>query len=240
MHNAPDSSPSDSRPIILALETATTASSVAVFRGEELLGSVEYHEGKSHARLLTPMIGQLLEDLEIQRKDLSAVAVAKGPGSYTGLRVGVSTAKGLCMALGIPLLSLGSLEGLAWQVADLASQLDALICPLIDARRMEVYAQVFHPDLSPMTEAFAWVVEGELPEWMVGKLVIFIGDGAEKCRKYLSQSVDAIVLPKVICSATALGIPSFRKFVQNEVEDLITFEPFYLKDFVATQSKKQL
>lgn len=144
------------------------------------------------------------------------------------------------MALGIPLLSVGSLEGLAWQVSDLARRLDALICPMIDARRMEVYAQVFHPDLSPITEPFAWVVEGELPEWMVGKQVIFVGDGVEKCREFLGQSADAIVLPKVICSATALGIPSFRNFTQNAVEDLITFEPFYLKDFVATQSKKQL
>lgn len=240
MRKNAQSSPAEGLPLILALETATSASSVALFRGEELLGAIEYHEGRSHARLLTLMVARLLEDLEVERKQLAAVAVAKGPGSYTGLRVGVSTAKGLCMALDIPLLAVGSLEALAWQVANLAQQTDALICPVIDARRMEVYAQVFAPDLSPQGEPYAWVVEGPLPDWMKGKKVIFVGDGAAKCAEYFRQHPDSIVLPEIISSARAMGIPSFRKFSQNAVEDLVTFEPFYLKDFVATTSKKQL
>jgi tRNA threonylcarbamoyladenosine biosynthesis protein TsaB len=227
-------------PYILAIETATQASSVALFRGEELLGSIEYHEGRSHARLLTLMVARLLEDLEVDRKQLAAVSVAKGPGSYTGLRVGVSTAKGLCMALDIPLLAVGSLEALAWQVAHLARQTDSLICPVIDARRMEVYAQVWGADLMPQSEPYAWVVEGPLPDWMDGRKVIFVGDGAAKCTEYFTQNPHAIVLPDIISSARGMGIPSFRKFSQNTVEDLVTFEPFYLKDFVATPSKKQM
>ncbi|RMG61590.1 MAG: tRNA (adenosine(37)-N6)-threonylcarbamoyltransferase complex dimerization subunit type 1 TsaB, partial [Bacteroidetes bacterium] len=134
MKTAPEASP-----LFLAIETATMTGSVALFEGSHLLGCIEIHQAKSHARLLTPMIQTLLADLGVRPADLTAIGVGRGPGSYTGLRVGVSTAKGLCMALDKPLLAFDSLAGLAGQVQELAERLPARIIPLIDARRMEVY-----------------------------------------------------------------------------------------------------
>ncbi|MEO0468707.1 MAG: tRNA (adenosine(37)-N6)-threonylcarbamoyltransferase complex dimerization subunit type 1 TsaB [Bacteroidota bacterium] len=225
-------------PFILAIETATMIGSVAVFEGEKLLGSIDMRRAKSHARLLTPMIQTLLKDLEIEPQALSAVAVAKGPGSYTGLRVGVSTAKGLCYALDKPLLSLGSLEGLAWSVQSLAHSLDALICPLIDARRMEVYCAAYDQQGREEVPVQAVIVEeGSFGELLDKQKVIFVGDGAEKCQPLLSHP-NAIVLPDVLSSAASMGKALCKKYAEDDFEDLIHFEPFYLKDFVATKSKK--
>lgn len=228
-------------PYILAIETATMLGSVALFEGDELLGLLEYRRAKSHARLLAPMISTLLKDLEVERSQLSAIAVAKGPGSYTGLRVGVSTAKGLCMALDKPLLSINSLEGLAWKVQSLAKRLDAFICPMIDARRMEVYCQVFNADIQPLHEPMAKIVEeGAFGEILAQKKVIFLGDGAAKCEEILTQSPNAIVLPSGLSSAADMGKALHQKFQAEEFEDLMTFEPFYLKDFRVTKPKNRL
>ena len=225
-------------PLILAIETATMIGSVAIFSGERLLGSIDIRRAKSHARLLTPMIQTLLADLEIEAADLAAVAVAKGPGSYTGLRVGVSTAKGLCYALDKPLLSLGSLEGLAWSMQSLAQNLDALVCPMIDARRMEVYCAAYDQEGREVEAVQAVIVEeGSFAELLEKQKVIFVGDGAEKCQPFLTHP-NAIVLPDVLSTAASMGRALCKKYAVDDFEDLIHFEPFYLKDFVATKSKK--
>ncbi len=228
-------------PYLLALETATPIGSVAVFAGEFLLGSVEIRREKSHARLLSPMIRDLLAYLEIAPAHLDAIAVAKGPGSYTGLRVGVSTAKGLCMALDKPLLSMSSLEALAWQVQPLAAQLDAWICPMIDARRMEVYCEVFDSQLVSQQEVRAQIIEDHTFEDLLReRRVIFLGDGAAKCRPVMAHSPHAFFLPETLSNAACMGKALFRKYEAQAFEDLISFEPFYLKDFVATQAKNPL
>lgn len=228
-------------PIFLAFETATAASSVALYEKDRLLGSVDYRHGKTHARLITVLAGRLLEDLEIDRKELSGVFVAKGPGSYTGLRVGVSATKGLAMALDIPIMSAGSLDALAWTVRDIAQQLDATIVPMIDARRMEVYTATFSPDARPLEPPRALIVEeGAYSDLFAsGKKAIFIGDGAEKCRSML-EAQGGMVLGSRLSTASCIGPLIWEKFQAKDFEDLVTFEPFYLKDFVATVSKKNI
>lgn len=226
-------------PFILSIETATAIGSVAVFSGEMLLGSMEIRKGKSHARLITPMVKMLLESLEIDSKDIAAVGVAKGPGSYTGLRVGVSTAKGLCLAWEKPLLSMGSLEALAWQVQELAQELNAWICPMIDARRMEVYCAFYDAEMNEQIATDSAIIEeGAFAEILKERKVIFLGDGAKKCKEIFSSSPNAIVISESLSSASSMGKGLFHKYENQSFEDLVTFEPYYLKDFVATKSKK--
>lgn len=232
--------PDDREALILAIETATQIGSVAVFEGEKLLGTIDIRKGKSHARLIMPMIEQLLGNLQIPPADLSAIAVSKGPGSYTGLRVGVSTAKGLCMALDKPLLALGSLETLAAKVVGLARELDAWICPMLDARRMEVYCAVFDAQLHSQMPIQAKIMEEDAFEELLEKQkVIFVGDGVAKCRMILERNAHAILLDEALSSAGDMGKELYRLFQEEAFEDLQQFEPFYLKSFVATKSKKK-
>lgn len=226
--------------LILAIETATSIGSIALFEGEKLLGSVDIRRAKSHARLLMPMIEQLLGNLEVAPADLAAIGVSKGPGSYTGLRVGVSTAKGLCMALDKPLLSLGSLETLAEKVKGLAQELGAYICPMLDARRMEVYHEVFDSLCNSQTAIKPQIIEmGAFEELLSKQKVIFLGDGVAKCREILAKSPNAILLDEALSSAKDMGKALYKKYQEKDFEDLVSFEPFYLKSFVATKSKKK-
>ncbi|MEM8892613.1 MAG: tRNA (adenosine(37)-N6)-threonylcarbamoyltransferase complex dimerization subunit type 1 TsaB [Bacteroidota bacterium] len=226
--------------LILAIETATAIGSIAVFEGAKLLGAMDMRRARSHARLLMPMIEQLLDYLEIKPAELSAIGVSKGPGSYTGLRVGVSTAKGLCMALDKPLLALGSLDTLALKAQTLAKETAALICPMLDARRMEVYCEVFDSDLNSRIPIEAKIIENDAFGDLLSEIkVIFLGDGAAKCRPILSQSPNSIILDDGLSSASDMGIALYKKFLEKNFEDLMSFEPFYLKSFVATKSKKK-
>ncbi len=228
-------------PLILSLDTATEVSSVALFEGEQLVAVQDVYTNKLHAKLITVLIDQLLGNLELTPKDLAAVVVSEGPGSYTGLRVGVSTAKGLAMALNIPLLSVGSLASLAASVTDLAQAIGAKVCPLLDARRMEVYTAVFDQEGRLLEETSAKIIEEDaFAELLTTQKVIFLGDGAAKCKEILEQHPNAIVLHDRISSARHSGVIAWRKFQVQEFEDLVTFEPFYLKNFVATISKKKL
>jgi tRNA threonylcarbamoyladenosine biosynthesis protein TsaB len=233
--------PEPTGPFILAIETATMIGSVALFSGEKLLGLTEIRRAQTHAKLLTPMIQTLLRDLELKPADLDAIAVAKGPGSYTGLRVGVSTAKGLCMALDKPLLSMGSLEGLAAQVSGLADQLDAWICPMIDARRMEVYCAMYDGGMVKKTDVQARIIEPDaFQEVLNERNVIFVGDGVSKCVEIFRTHPNAILLPDLLSSASGMGKTIFQQYQAGTFEDLVTFEPFYLKDFRATIPKNPL
>lgn len=228
-------------PLLLMLESATAVGSVALYSGDQLMGHTDIHVGRTHARLLLPMAKTLLDQLQVDKKNLAAIAVSKGPGSYTGLRVGVSTAKGLCMALNKPLISLDSLEILAWQVKDLAQQLDAYICPMIDARRMEVYASAFDASLQKIREIHAHILdETSFQDLLAKKKVIFIGDGAAKAKGLFEGNPRAIFLPRVLSSANNVGKALLKKFEESKFEDEAAFEPFYLKDFVATKPKDKL
>ncbi len=228
-------------PYLLALDTATATGSVAVFAQDRLLGSQQIRRQASHARLLMPMVEALLSHLELRPADLAAVGVSRGPGSYTGLRVGVSTAKGLCYALDRPLLSLSSLQSLADGQRELAQRLGACIIPLVDARRMEVYCAPFDAQGQPLGEIEARIVEASsFEEWLTRGKVIFCGDGAEKCRTWLEAHPNAIVLGQALSHASQMGKRLWLRLQAQHVEDLTTFEPFYLKDFRATKPKDPL
>ena len=230
-----------SPPFILALESSTEIASIALFAAGELMGHMEYHVPRTHAKLLLPMIQTLLKDLDTSLDQLDALAVSKGPGSYTGLRVGVSTLKGLALAQNLPLISFDSLTAIAYQVQDLASQLGAWICPMIDARRMEVYMAVFNSELEMQEEIQAKIVEdNSFADLLAKRKVLFVGNAVEKCVSLLKAFPNAICLPTTISSSRALGSFLHEKYKKAAFEDLVLFEPFYLKDFVATKPRNLL
>ena len=230
---------------ILCIETGTDICSVGIARDGELLSLRESDEGRDHAGKVGVFTDELFSETGITADDIDAVAVGKGPGSYTGLRIGVSFAKGLCYGLQKPLLAVGSLEALAMVaredfeagILDIDDWNGVKLCPMIDARRMEVYAQVFDSEGRPLTDVSAEVVdENTFAEWRSdGRMVIF-GNGAAKCADVLSGTTLVSVAPSV----RGVAPLAERAFNEGRFEDVAYFEPFYLKNFVVTTSKKKL
>lgn len=218
--------------LILSLETSTTVCSVALHNNGKLVASAEMHKEQSHASKLAVLIDQVVKLADIPMSAIQAIAVSEGPGSYTGLRIGVSTAKGLCFALGIPLLSVGTLSLLAKQI-QLKTILDnAWLCPMIDARRMEVYCQMFDSELNALQTIEAKVIDEEsFKESLSNHKIIFFGDGGAKCKSVITHS-NAFFISDIVPSAKELGFLASEKFSRNEFENLVTFEPFYLKEFL--------
>ena len=213
---------------ILNIETATKNCSVSLAKnGETILCKEIAEQGYSHAEKLHVFIEEILKETGIRVQDLKAIAVSKGPGSYTGLRIGVSAAKGLCYALDIPLISVDTLKVLSKQVVIEKG----LIIPMIDARRMEVYSAVFNNKHSKVSEVQAEILtENSYAE--MTEAVYFIGDCQEKCQTVLTND-NFHFLPEIIFpSANEMSALSYEKFSQNDFEDVAYFEPFYLKDFL--------
>ena len=233
--------------LILSIETGTDICSVALSNDGELMALRESNEGRDHAKKVALFVDELLKETGVQPADLDAIAVGKGPGSYTGLRIGVSFAKGMCYALNIPLIAVGSLDALV-QVAREdydAGILDiedndwslATLCPMVDARRMEVYTQLFNIEGVAKSDVSAEIITEETFSDVRanGKLVIF-GNGAEKCCEVLSDALYISVTP----SARGIVALAEQAFNAEKFEDLAYFEPFYLKDFLVIPSKKKL
>lgn len=224
-------------PVILSLETSTDVCSVALHDGGELLAAEEIHEPQAHASRLAPLIEKVCRTAGVALRDLQAVAASEGPGSYTGLRIGTSTAKGLCFALDIPLIAVGTLELLAFQ-GSRENRQGALLCPMIDARRMEVYCLVSDAQLQVIQPPAATVVdEDSFMELLERGPVLFFGNGAEKCRSVVRHP-NAAFVDGIFPSASMLGVLADRKFAQRQFEDLVTFKPFYLKEFVAKRATR--
>ncbi len=222
--------------LILSLETSTRVCSVALHQHGALLACFELFTEKSHSGLLTTLVQNAVEHAGFTLNQLDAVAVAKGPGSYTGLRIGVSTAKGLCFALDKPLLSVNTLEAMALQLADFVPA-DALLCPMLDARRMEVYCAVFDTGLNFIEPTQAKIVdETAFAAPLARQPVYFFGDGAAKCRETLRFHENARfpVMP-VFPSARTVGLLATRAYEAGAFENVVAFEPFYLKEFVGTK-----
>ena len=226
---------------ILLVETSTAQLSAALAEDGIVTASRTCDEPRMQASLTAPFVKEILDEKGLSVKDLDAVCVGKGPGSYTGLRVGVSTAKGLCFGAGLPLLSAGTLDVLV-QEAHRLGVVPAgckYVVPMVDARRMEVYAAVFTPEGRQLTETKPVIIDADsfAAELAEGP-VLFIGDGALKCRETLTSSnaFFAAAFP------TAMAMASLAEAAYNEkrFEDVAYFEPFYLKDFVATVSRKKL
>lgn len=219
--------------LILSLETSTTVCSVALHDNGKLIASAEMHKEQSHASKLAVLIDQVVNLADVSMNALQGVAVSEGPGSYTGLRIGVSTAKGLCFALGIPLISVGTLTLLAKQM-QVKPILDnnPWLCPMIDARRMEVYCQLFDREVNALQDIEAKVIDEEsFKEPLANHRIIFFGDGAAKCKSVIIHP-NAFFVDAIVPSAKELGILASEKFLRNELEDLVTFEPLYLKEFL--------
>lgn len=232
--------------LILSIETGTDICSVALANDGELMALRESDEGRDHAKKVALFVDELLRETGVQPSDLDAIAVGKGPGSYTGLRIGVSFAKGMCYALDIPLIAIGSLDALTEVAREdyVAGILDieeeewakAKLCPLVDARRMEVYAEVFDNEGKALTDVVAEVVtEDSFKEWRKDKFVIF-GNGAKKCTELLSDAIFVDIAP----SARGIVRLAEESFKAQKFEDLAYFEPFYLKEFLVIPSKKKL
>lgn len=221
--------------LILNIETSTKNCSVSLSKNGALLSFKEINTGDyTHAEMLHPFIKQLLEEAKLDFKDLNAVAVGKGPGSFTGLRIGISATKGLCFALNIPLIAIDSLSILAH-----AKQLKTgFIVPLIDARRMEVYTSVYANDYNQVAPIEAVILEeNSFADYLNQATVCFLGDGAEKF-KPLCKHPNAIFEIDVLPSAKEMVNLSYLKYKKNDTEDVAYFEPFYLKDFFIIKSKK--
>ena len=231
---------------ILIIETSTEICSVALTIDGILTDITESKEGQNHARLVTVFAEDLLNRNKINPKELVAVAVSKGPGSYTGLRIGVSTAKGICFARHIPLIAIGTLEAMAKYVMqnrkyyNIPEDKPTLFCPMIDARRMEVFSMLYNEDGSVMKQITAVIVdEAFLSEELAEKQVVFFGNGSEKCRQVL-KSTNALFINEIDASAKYMCDLAWKLYYKNKFEDVAYFEPFYLKDFIVTVSKKNL
>lgn len=227
--------------LILCIETATTMCSVALGRDGKVIASKELNSGYTHAENLTLFIEEALTQAKIKFSELDAVAVSKGPGSYTGLRIGVSSAKGLCYALEKPLISMSTLYSMftiAQRLQTTNHQLQTLFCPMLDARRMEVYCAVYDENGKEVRPVAAEIIdENSFAELLNEHRMIFFGDGAEKCKAILDHHDNAFFMDDVFPSARAMVALAEEKFSKKEFEDVAYFEPFYLKDFVGTTKK---
>ncbi|MBS1977422.1 MAG: tRNA (adenosine(37)-N6)-threonylcarbamoyltransferase complex dimerization subunit type 1 TsaB [Bacteroidetes bacterium] len=215
--------------LILSIETSTASCSVALHHQGKLLAVSVLHAPNTAASHLTGMIEEVMLSSSHAMNELSGVAVSAGPGSYTGLRIGTSTAKGICFGLRIPLLAIGSLRILALQ----APQGHDLVCPMIDARRMEVYCSLFDDKMTEIQSPQARIIEKEsFADELDRHTIHFIGDGAAKCSEIIRHP-NANFSNGRTDGAAAMGGEAYRKYLANETQNLGFYEPFYLKEFVA-------
>lgn len=214
---------------ILCLETTTTNCSVALsVDGVVVFLKEDNNKQYSHAEKLHLFVEDVLVESKVSKNKLDAVAVSKGPGSYTGLRIGVSAAKGLCFALEIPLISISTLEALAGQVKNT----DGIIIPMLDARRLEVYSAVFSKDKFQIRDARAEVLDGHsFANYLNENIIYFIGNGVEKFKPICKHN-NPIFMDQNLPSSNEMGILAENKYQNNEFEDVAYFEPYYLKDFI--------
>lgn len=221
-------------PLLLSIESATSICSVALHDQSQLIAAKENRVPQTTATQIMPMIDALFTETKTSSKELSGVVVSEGPGSYTGLRIGVATAKGICFALSIPLISINTLELLAYQLKiSQGSNLDgnALLCPMLDARRHEVYCMLLDAQLNQVEPTQAKIIDAESFSSNLKNQVFFFGDGSDKCKAIINHP-NAIFVQGIVPKAESLGEMGFIKWQNTDFVDLTQFEPYYLKDFM--------
>ncbi len=221
--------------LILSIETATSNCSVALRNDGHLVGIKQRNEANIHASKLFVFIDALMKETGYGYKDLTAIAVSKGPGSYTGLRIGVSAAKGLCYSLSIPLLSVNTLHVMVNEASREPLKGNALLIPMLDARRMEVYCSVFNQTQEEINPTKACIIDSGSFSKELEQACYFFGDGMPKCRTILASHPNAFFIDDIVPGADSLSLLAYAKFLKGKFEDTAYFEPFYLKEFV-TQS----
>jgi len=223
--------------LILQIETATSSCSIALANGGVVLGFKQVNQRNLHAEVITRFIEEIIATAGFKYADLDAIAVSSGPGSYTGLRIGISTAKGLCFALDKPLIAVETLDAMAsglCVIDEYREKKNLLLCPMIDARRMEVYTAVFTTAGEKIKATSATIIdENSFDDLLKENEILFFGDGAEKCFNVLNKNPNASFLPDFVNSATCLTQKAAQKFDSRQFEDVAYFEPYYLKDFIA-------
>jgi tRNA threonylcarbamoyladenosine biosynthesis protein TsaB len=232
--------------LILNLESSTEVCSASLSENGEMMALAESTEGQNHARLLSVFAQQLMKDNKLEFKQLNAVAVSKGPGSYTGLRIGVSLAKGLCYASQIPLIAISPLKAMSAHVSSnlekyhLKASENLIFCPMIDARRMEVYTALYDWQGQEIEKVSAKVIDSHSYEnKLQGHRLVFFGNGSFKCKAEIKHP-NALFIDDVKTSAQFMCSLSNKAYENNQFEDLAYFEPFYLKDFIAGIPKKNI
>ncbi len=223
--------------LILQIETSTTSCSVALAQSGKVISVRTINQRNIHAEMITVFISEIMVGQGLSFQELDAVAVSSGPGSYTGLRIGVSTAKGLCFSLDKPLIAIETLLAMA---AGYLSRFqnptkgNFLLCPMIDARRMEVFTALFDRDLKQIRATSAAIIDAESFKEVLNKhKIIFFGDGAVKCKAVLGNQANAVFIDDFLNDAADLTQLAVGKFKLQAFENVAYFEPFYLKDFIA-------
>ena len=229
--------------VILNIETATIVCSVALSENGKVIFEKASFEGPSHASVLGVFIKAAVNESRIQGKKIDAVAVSSGPGSYTGLRIGISMAKGLCFGWNIPLLSIPTLDILAFKATENIvdkEKTKALFCAMLDARRMEVYSAMYDMSLKKINDTKAIIINEETYASLLEKQrIYFFGSGADKCKSVITSS-NAVFIDDICLLASDMVLLSKRAFKEKKFEDVAYFEPFYLKDFIATVPKNKM
>ena len=230
--------------MILCLETSTAVCSVALVENGKVIALRESLDGQNHAEKITIFIDEVMKEANVSYRDLDAIATSKGPGSYTGLRIGVSTAKGLCYAMDKPLIAIDTLTAMAYGFKDAETQRGkdaeptAILCPMIDARRMEVYSAFFNENLEKISETNAIIIdENSFMEMKQNHHLYLFGDGADKLASLFENEANITVVEKFYCSASYMAELADKAFKENDFVDTAYFEPFYLKNFVPGMPK---
>lgn len=224
--------------MILCLETSTAVCSVALVEDGKTIVLRESLDGQNHAEKITVFIDEVMKEANVSYHDIDAVAVSKGPGSYTGLRIGVSTAKGLCYAMEKPLIAIDTLQAMAHGLSLSLSPDNALLCPMIDARRMEVYSAFFDKDLERVSDTSAIIIdENSFHDIKQSHHLYLFGDGADKLQTLFVDDERITVIEKFHCSASYMAELADKALKDRDFVDTAYFEPFYLKDFVPAMPK---
>jgi len=231
--------------MIICLETATNLCSVALCDNKGVIALRESEETKSHASMLTVFIQEILKENRVKPEELEAIAVSRGPGSYTGLRIGVSAAKGIAYGASIPLIAIDTTLSMFHGISEKRPEnneadSDIIFCPMLDARRMEVYYALYNSAGKRIKDIAAEVITAEsFSEFPLSQKILFFGDGSAKCRQIISRP-DSCFDSEYRISAAHMQKPAYEAFNGRLVEDVAYFEPFYLKDFITTKQRKNI